>query len=69
MLKPFETWEQLLAYLDARNDIVHYKAALDRHAVPIVVVKRFKNGKLRCNYHDIKFTADIGHLDRFFGKE
>ena len=65
----FTTWESLLAYLDAHSNIVHYKAPLDQHAVPIVVTKRFKNGKLRCNYHHTWFTADQGHLERFYGRE
>jgi hypothetical protein len=68
-MNQFKTWADLLAYLDAHSNIVHYKAPLDQHAVPIVVAKRFKNGKLRCNYHYAKFTADIGHLDRFYGRE
>jgi len=69
MLRPFETWDALLAYLDAHNDIVHYQAPLDRHAVPVVVTRRFKNGKLRIAYHHYGFTADRGHLDRFRGKQ
>jgi hypothetical protein len=61
----FATWESLLAYLADHSNIVHYQAPLDRHAVPIAVTRIFKNGKLRCVYHDVKFTADPGHLDRF----
>ena len=64
-MEPFGSWSDLIAYLDAHSNIVHYKAPMDYYAVPVVVVKRFKNGKLRCEYHGTKFTADQGHLDRF----
>ncbi len=67
-MEPFKSWGALLAYLDAHSDIVHYKAPMDRHAVPICVTRRFKNGKLRCVYHHYKFTADQGHLARFVHK-
>jgi len=64
-MERFSTWQQLLDHLAAHSNIVHYQAPMDRHPVPVVVVKHFKNGKLRVNYHDAKFTADRGHLDRF----
>lgn len=67
-MEPFKSWEELRVYLDAHSNIVHYRAALDRHAVPVVVTRKFKNGKLRINYRDITFTACRGHLDRFFHK-
>jgi hypothetical protein len=67
-VEPFKTWEELRTYLDEHCGIVHYRAPLDRYVVPIVVTRYFKNGKLRCQYHDIKFTADQGHLDRFLKK-
>jgi hypothetical protein len=64
----FKTWEELLVYLDEHCGIVHYRATLDRYAVPVVVTRYFKNGKLRCDYHGVKFTADRGHLNRFLKK-
>lgn len=67
-METFGCWYGLLKYLEEHNNIVYYKAPLDLHAVPVVVIKVFKNGKLRIQYHGIKFTADPGHLDRFFWK-
>jgi hypothetical protein len=67
-VEPFKSWTALLAYLDAHSNIVHYRAPLDRHAVPVVVTRRFKNGKLRVAYHRASFTADQGHLARFVHK-
>lgn len=69
MWKEFASWYGLEQYLNDHSNIVHYKAPLDLHPVPIVIIKRFKNRKLRCKYHDMKWTADRGHLDRFFWKE
>lgn len=66
----FSTWIGLLEYLEDHSNIVHYQAPLDYYPVPVVVIKKFKNGKLRIQYyHSIKFTADESHLDRFRWKE
>jgi hypothetical protein len=64
MLLTFNSWEDLIAYLDGHNT-VFYQAPLDRYPVPVDVTRRFKNGKLRLNYRNGSFTADRGHLDRF----
>ncbi len=64
-MEPFADWAALIAYLDQHSNIVHYQAPLDRYPLPVVIMKRFKNGKLRIRYHDVAFTADRGHLDRF----
>jgi hypothetical protein len=64
-METFASWQGLLDYLAAHSDIVHYQAPMDRHPVPVVVTRKFKNSKLRVAYHDVSFTADAGHLNRF----
>ena len=60
----FACWYGLLSYLEDHT-IVHYQAPLDYSPVPVVVVRKFKNGKLRIRAPHLTFTADAGHLDRF----
>lgn len=64
-METFACWYGLQLYLET-HAYVYYKAPLDLRPVPVVCIKRFKNGKLRIQYHDVKFTADPRHLDRFF---
>lgn len=64
-METFASWYGLLCYLEDHNDIVHYQAPMDIHPVPVVITKKFKNGKLRVAFRDITFTADKSHLDRF----
>lgn len=64
-MQTFKSWSGLLQYLSDHNNIVYYKAPMDRYAVMVVIKKVFKNGKVRVTYHDNSFTADSGHLDRF----
>jgi hypothetical protein len=35
MFESFKTWEDLLAYLDARSNIAHYQAPLELHRGPL----------------------------------
>jgi hypothetical protein len=64
----FPSWVSVLEAA-RRGDRLWYKAPFDRHPRSIMVVKVFKNGGIRIdpmsNQAD-KFTADRGHLDRFF---
>lgn len=63
----FDTWEDVLNAA-RRGDRLWYQAPLNRFPHSILVVKIYKNGKLRIdplsNQVD-KFTADAGHLARF----
>jgi hypothetical protein len=64
---PFDTWADVLAAA-RRGDRLWYQAPLDRFPHSILVVKVFKNDRIRIdplsNQVD-KFTADAGHLNRF----
>lgn len=66
--KPFSSWDEVLAAA-RRGDWLAYQAPLDRQPRSIHVDKVYKNGRVRIdplsNQAD-KFTADKGHLDRFF---
>lgn len=66
-METFASWFDLLTYLESHT-IVHYKAPLDLYPVPVVVTKKFKNGKLRIKWAHGSFTADIGHRQRFMRK-
>jgi hypothetical protein len=67
MWQSFSTWSDVI---DAarRGDRLWYQAPLDRSPHSILVVKVFKNDRIRIdplsNEAD-KFTADAGHLSRF----
>jgi hypothetical protein len=64
----FTTWAALIHFLDQNDNLVYYKAPLDRHPIGVIVTKRFKNGKLRVKSHHnnaYSFTVDETHLDRF----
>ena len=68
-MNTFASWYGLLHYLERHENIVYYQAPMDRYPCMVVVSKVFKNGKLRIKYHDMAFTADRGHLDRFRYKD
>jgi hypothetical protein len=65
--KLFDTWSDVLAAA-RRGERLWYQAPLDRFPSSILVVKVFKNDKIRIdplsNQVD-NFTADAGHLSRF----
>jgi hypothetical protein len=46
--------------------ILYYQAPLDPLPQRVEICRRFKNGKVRVRARDVEFTADAGHLDRFF---
>lgn len=64
----FASWPDVLEAA-RRGEPLWYGAPLDRHPRSVVVKKVYKNGKIRIdpmsNQAD-DFTADRGHLDRFF---
>lgn len=66
-LTGFESWDAVLWYVGNRDGRVWYHAPLDRHPRGIGV-ERLPGGKLRCDpgTDADPFTADAGHLDRFF---
>jgi hypothetical protein len=64
MYEKFTTWADVLAFVD-RGGWLHYHAPMDLRPISVLVVKRFKNGKLRLRALDLTFTTDSGHLDRF----
>ena len=61
---PFATWDAVLAAAD-ENRTLWYHAPMDRYPVRVLVLRVFKNGKLRLHAGDVAFTADSGHLPRF----
>ena len=63
----FKTWDDVL--VAAKTGVrLHYKAPLDLLPCSLIVVRVFKNGKVRVlplsNQVDA-FTADASHLSRF----
>ena len=67
----FSSWSDVLSAA-RRGDRLWYGAPLDRHPISIMVKKVYKNGKIRIdpmsNQAD-DFTADAGHLNRFFRRD
>jgi len=66
--RPFPTWEEVLAECE-KSERIFYKAPLDPIARCVRVERVFKNGKIRIDSmnHEVGFfTADRGHLGRFF---
>lgn len=61
---PFGAWAGVLAHTGP----LFYHAPLDYRPAIVTVVRRFKNGKLRLRAGDVSFTADAGHLDRFYAR-
>lgn len=67
MAAEFATWDDLLAYISTSGK-AGYHAPLDYRG-RLVNVKAFKNGKVRVSspFGDFpSFTADSGHLKRFY---
>lgn len=62
MFEQFNSWEEVLVHVAKGYDI-YYHPPLDRLPSKVVVVKQFKNGKLRVR-RDWSFTIDSGHLNR-----
>ena len=69
-LEGYRSWDHFLSTVHA-GDLVYYHAPLDASAHLVRIDLIFKNGKVRIdplsNQAD-KFTADVGHLPRFFRK-
>ena len=65
---PFASWQSVRYAADHKVSLF-YHAPLDHAPRPVFVTKIFKNGKLRINAGEVIFTADSGHLDRFFWLE
>jgi hypothetical protein len=63
---PFVSWNDVLSHI-AQGNQLYYAAPLDREPMIVVVLKSYKNGKLRlrAKFGDVTFTADRDHLDRF----
>lgn len=63
MFESFDSWPDVLAYAE-RNGRIWYQAPLDLHPVFVLVMRVFKNGKLRLRADSLSFTADSAHLHR-----
>lgn len=65
---PFDSWAELLEHVNKLQ--VHYKCPLDFYPSLVIVLKQFKNGKLRIKaaHNGVAFTVDKDHLSRFFKK-
>lgn len=61
---PFASWNDLETHV-AQGKTLYYHAPLDTAPRPVLVRKRFKNGKMRLDAGEVVFTADRDHLDRF----
>lgn len=65
---PFASWHGVLHAAESRVSLF-YHAPLDGCPRPVFVTKQFKNRKLRVTGGECTFTADRGHLDRFYWLE
>lgn len=65
MFVPFSNWLDVLFAAETGVPLF-YHAPLDTAPRPVLVRKRFKNGKLRLDAGEVVFTADSGHLSRLF---
>lgn len=69
VLFPFDSWADVLDHVESRGALL-YKAALDWRAVPVTVLRVYKNGKVRLlGPGGVSFTADSGHLDRCWRRQ
>lgn len=67
---PFILWSDLISYT-AIGRPLYYHAPMDRFPVEVIVMNRFKNGKLRIRGKYSKhgsFIVDESHLNRFMVK-
>ncbi len=62
--KTFPTW-LAVKHAAETNMRLFYHAPLDTAPIPIRVTRVFKNGKIRVDAGEVKFTADQDHLHRF----
>lgn len=62
---PFETWLKVRHEAET-NASLFYWAPLDTAPRPVFARKVFANGKIRIDGGEVSFTADSGHLDRFY---
>lgn len=65
---PFGSWHGVRHAVDGKVRLF-YQAPLDTAPRPVIVLKVFKNGKLRVSGGETTFTTDAGHADRFFWLE
>ncbi len=65
---PFASWHGV-KHASENRVTLFYKAPLDTAPRPVIVRKVFKNGKLRIDAGEVSFTADAGHLERFYWLE
>lgn len=66
-MNKFGSWQEVLDHARVGR-IIAYHAPMDVTARSVLVVKVFKNGKIRLSpltSDASRFTADEGHLDRF----
>lgn len=65
---PFGSWLNVRHAAESRVSLFYW-APLDTAPRPIIVLRVFKNGKVRLSGGEVTFTADDGHLDRFYRLE
>lgn len=64
--RAFDSWAELLGHV-ARSGEVYYQAPLDRHPVRVKAAVRCNKVRVTPPSRDADpFTADLGHLPRFF---
>ena len=66
--EPYESWEDVLRAARTGNDVLWYQAPFDRSPKMVIAVKVYKNGSIRIDplsNQASKFTANVGHFDRF----
>ena len=65
---PFASWIAV-KHAAETNVSLYYLAPLDGGPRPVFARRVFKNGKVRLTGGEVTFTADAGHLDRFYRLE
>lgn len=65
---PFAMWRHV-KHAAETNETMFYHAPMDVTPRRIIPHKIYKNGKIRLSAGELTFTADPGHLDRFFRLE
>ncbi len=65
---PFAAWLHV-RHAAETNVSLFYHAPLDTTPRRVIARRVFKNGKLRLSAGEVIFTADAGHLDRFYRLE
>lgn len=59
----FASWLAVIHYCET-HPWIYYQTPLDTYPVVTAVRRVFKNGKIRLDYHDNRFTIDHRHLSR-----